>query len=96
MLALLLVRLTTTRQVQLDIDSCTVPSGLLRLKPKRIVYADICDVTESFLPFGIAVLHIRDAETSVEIVATLLRDARSYGELRSFFRERQWTAQLNG
>jgi hypothetical protein len=92
-LALALIRLALTRYVRIDIESCTVPSGFLRLKPKQVAYASIREVSERFMPFNIAVLRISDQDSTVKIVAALMRDARTYAELRSYFFERKWESQ---
>jgi hypothetical protein len=76
--------------LKLESESFSVPSGFLRLLPRRIAYTSIRDVREHFLPFNVAVLRISAGYTTVEIVSAFLQDSRQYSALRTFFLERQW------
>jgi len=90
-LLLVLVRRARLTVLKLESESFAVPSGFLRLLPRRIAYTSIRGVREHFLPFNVTVLRINAGDTTVEIVSAFLQDSRQYSALRTFFLERQWT-----
>jgi hypothetical protein len=92
MLLLALARRARPAVLKLESESFVVPSGFLRLSPRRIAYTSIRDVREYFLPFNIAALRINAGDTTVEIISAFLQDSSKYSALRAFFLERQWTA----
>ena len=83
--ALLFLRRTLwSRHLVLTNDSVIVPSGFLRLRPRRLLLADIQQVRVFWL-YWTAVLRVRSSEETVEIQDFYLPDVASFYELTRLF-----------
>jgi hypothetical protein len=65
------------RDLVLDDEGIWLPSGFLRLQVRRVVFAEVTDVWEVFLP-RTAVLCLRHRGKSYEITSTCLADHETY------------------
>lgn len=65
------------RSLVIDEEGLWLPSGFLRMNVRRVLFAEVSDVWEAFLPFT-AVLCLRSHGKTFEIVSTLLPNHETY------------------
>jgi hypothetical protein len=81
--------LTTLRRYALrrflvvDEEGVWLPSGLLSLKVRRVVFAEVSDVWEAFIPRTV-VLCLRSHGKTYELVSTLLPNHEIYLEVAGY------------
>jgi hypothetical protein len=66
-----------SRTLELDEEGMWLPSGVLRLKMRRVVFADVTDAWEAFLP-RVVVLCLRYHGRTLEVSSILLPDHETY------------------
>jgi hypothetical protein len=74
---LTLRRVAFTRSLVVDEDGIWLPTGFMRVNVRRVLFAEVTAVWESFLPFT-AVLCLRSRDKTFEVLSTLMPDAESY------------------
>jgi hypothetical protein len=74
---LTLRRFVFTRSVVLDEEGVWLPSGFMRTKVRRVVFAEVSAVWEAFLPLTV-VLCLRCHGKTFEVVSTLFPDHETY------------------
>jgi hypothetical protein len=75
------------RSLVVDEDGAWVPSGFLHMNVRRVVYAEVSDVWEVFLPRTVA-LCLRSEGKTYEVVSTLLSDHKTYLEVAGYIYSR--------
>ncbi len=75
------------RHLVVDEQGVWLPSGFLRLNVRRVVFAEISDVWEAFIP-RTAALCLRSQGKTYEVVSTLLPDHETYLEVAGFIYSR--------
>jgi hypothetical protein len=75
------------RELVLDEKGVWLPSGFLRLNVRRVVFAEISDVWEAFIPRTV-VLCIRCQGKTYELTSTLLADHETYLEVAGYIYSR--------
>jgi hypothetical protein len=75
------------RYLMVDEEGVWLPSGFLRLNVRRIVFAEISDVWESFIPRTVA-LCLRSQGKTYELLSSLLPDHKTYLEVAEFIYSR--------
>jgi hypothetical protein len=77
-------RLAFNCQLVLDNDTVAFPTGLGRIRTKRVPYSSIERVWEICLPLKTVVLCIGTSEGKFEVVSMMLPDTASYIEVGKF------------
>jgi len=75
------------RYLVVDEEGVWLPSGILRLNVRRVVFAEISDVWEAFIPRTVA-LCLRSQGKTYEVVSTLLPDHKTYLEVAEYIYSR--------
>jgi hypothetical protein len=75
------------RYLAVDEEGVWLPSGILRMNVRRVVFAEISDVWEAFIPRTVA-LCIRSQGKTYEVVSTLLPDHKTYLEVAGYIYSR--------
>jgi hypothetical protein len=65
------------RFLVIDEEGVSIPSGFMRAKPRRVVFAEVSDLWEAFLP-GSVVLCLRCHRKTFEIHSSFLADHQTY------------------
>ncbi len=80
-------RYTFPRHLVVDEEGVWLPSGFLRLNVRRVVFAEISDVWEAFIP-RTAALCLRSQGKTYEVVSALLPDHETYLEVAGYIYSR--------
>ena len=80
-------RYAIPRVLVIDEEGVWLPSGLLSWKGRRVVFAEISDVWEAFIPRTV-VLCLRTQGKTYELVSTLLPDHETYLEVAGYIYSR--------
>lgn len=86
-LLITLRRYTFPRHLVVDERGVWLPSGFLRLNVRRVVFAEISDAREAFIPCT-AALCLRSQGKTYEVVSTLLPDHETYLEVAGYIYSR--------
>ena len=71
------------RHLVVDEEGVWLPSGFLHLNVRRVVFAEVSDVWEAFIPRTVA-LCLRSQGKTYEVVSTLLPDHETYLEVAGY------------
>jgi hypothetical protein len=80
-------RYAFARHLTVDEDGIWLPSGFLRANPRRIVFAEVSEVWEAFIPRTV-VLCLRSHGKTYELLSTLLADHDTYLEVAGYIYSR--------
>jgi hypothetical protein len=75
------------RHLVVDEEGVWLPSGFLRANVRRVVFAEVSDVWEAFIP-RTAALCLRSQGKTYEVVSTLLPDHENYLEVAGYIYSR--------
>jgi hypothetical protein len=80
-------RYALPRSLVLDEESVYLPSGILHLNVRRVVFAETSEIWEAFIPLTV-VLCLRSQGKTYELVSTLLPDHATYLEVAGYIYSR--------
>jgi hypothetical protein len=75
------------RYLVVDEEGVWLPRGFLRLNVRRVIFADVSDIWEAFIPRTVA-LCLRSHGKTYEVLSTLLPNHKTYLEVAGFIYSR--------